>query len=261
MIRGLYTAVSGMISQEAKQEVISNNLSNTETTGFKSDNLVLKKFNDVLIENCDKISGGKNVPNVIGSMSFGTKIDGTYTDFTQGVLQSTNSATDFAVEGKGFFTVAKTDGLGNSRDYYTRDGHFHVDMRGYLVTDSGDQVLGVNSKTNKIEPIRVNNSNIDTDSDGNITLDGKVAYKFNMMDFNDYGALKKVGDNLYDGVNPVKMTTTPVKQKYLEGSNVDSATEIVNMMTVVRSYESDQKVIANMDEMLGKAVNDVGTVR
>ena len=98
MIRGLYTAVSGMITQEAKQDVITNNLANAYTTGYKTENLGIKKFDDVLIENYDKIVNGKNVKNVIGSLSLGSQIDGTSSSFSRGfyrhqqkllILQST----------------------------------------------------------------------------------------------------------------------------------------------------------------------------
>lgn len=261
MIRGLYTAVSGMITQEAKQDVITNNLANSSTTGFKSDNLAIKKFDDVLIENYDRIAGGKNVATVIGSLSLGSQLDGTNTAFTQGILQVTAKPTDFAVNGPGFFTVARKDALGNTQNFYTRDGSFHVDNKGFLVTSGGEYVMGTNLKTKAIEPIKVNNSVIGCDPNNNISLDGKPTYQLKMADFNNYGALKKVGDNLYNGATPNNNTAIAVNQNNLEASNVDVTNEIINMMTVMRTYESNQKVIAAIDETLGKAVNDVGAVR
>lgn len=261
MIRGIYTALSGMITQEAKQDVITNNLANAQTNGFKSDNLEIKKFDDVLLANRDKIVGGKNVSNVIGSLSFGSEIDGTSTAFTQGVLQETDKTTDFAINGRGFFTVAKKDQLGNTQNLYTRDGNFHVDGNGNLVTSNGDSVMGVNIKTKAVEPIKVNSAVISYDSDNNINLDGKAAYKFSTVDFDKYTDLKKVGDNLYGGAVPNNNKTIEVRQNNLEKSNVNVANEVINMMTVMRTYESNQKVIAAIDETLGKAVNDVGSVR
>jgi len=261
MIRALYTAVSGMITQEAKQDVISNNLSNAETTGYKSDNLAVKKFDDVLIQNYDKISDGKNVPTVIGSLSFGSQLDGTNTSFTQGDLQETDKPTDFAVSGPGFFTVSRPDQLGNSQNYYTRDGNFHVDNQGYLVTNDGDNVMGTNLVTKKLEPIKVNNSSISCDSKNNLSLDGKPTYKLEMADFDNYQNLKKIGDNLYSGATPNKNQNIAVIQNNLERSNVNVTNEMINMMTVMRSYESNQKVIAAVDETLDKAVNELGVVR
>lgn len=260
MIRGLYTAISGMIAQEAKQDVVTNNLANANTTGYKADNLAIKKFNDVLIQNYDKVENGKNVKNVIGSLSFGSQIDETNTYFSQGDLQDTNVPTDFAVDGRGFFTVSRSDISGNSQNYYTRDGHFHVNSSGLLVNDSGDKVMGKNLKTGAVEPIKVNNSKI-TSEDNNIYLDGDLSYKFNMADFDDYKSLSKVGDNLFSGATPNSNTNISVKQNSLEKSNVNIMDEMVNMMTVMRNYESDQKVIQAMDETLGKTVNDVGSIR
>lgn len=260
MIRSLYTAVSGLITQEAKQDVITNNMANATTIGYKSDNLAIKKFNDVLIENYDKKVGGKNVRNPIGSLSFGAKIDETLTSFTQGNIQNTDKDTDFAIDGRGFFTVQRNY-QGNNNNYYTRDGHFHVSPDGYLVNDSGDRVLGKSAVGGNIEPIYVGNGKITMDGSNNIYIDDNLKYSFNTVDFQDYNSLKKVGDNLYEGQNPINGDNVFVKQKALEKSNVNVINEMVNMMTVMRNFESTQKVVQTIDETLGKAANEVGSVR
>jgi flagellar basal-body rod protein FlgG len=144
MIRGLYTAVSGMITQEAKQDVVTNNLANVNTVGFKVDNLATKSFNEVLLSNRDKIVNGRNVKVNLGTINFGSKIDEVATSFTQGTLDKTDKETDFAIEGKGFFAVERNNGV-NTERYYTRDGHFHVNSQGFLVNDSGDKVIGINA--------------------------------------------------------------------------------------------------------------------
>ncbi|NLZ48088.1 MAG: flagellar basal body rod protein FlgG [Clostridiales bacterium] len=259
MIRGLYTAVSGLITQEAKQQVITNNMANANTTGYKTENLAVKKFDDVLIQNYDKISGGKNVRNVIGSLSNGSKIDETLTDFTQGTLQSTEKDTDFALDGRGFFTVSGAAADGTQGIYYTRDGAFHINNLGYLVNSTGNYVMGRNINTGAMEPIAVGNSKITTDGNNNILLDGQLRYSFNIVDFENYNALEKVGDNLYRGENPMESQAT-VKQYSLEKSNVNIINEMVNMMTVLRTYESNQKVVQSLDETLAKAV-EIGIVR
>lgn len=260
MIRGLYTAVSGLVTQEAKQQVITNNMANANTTGYKTDNLAVKKFNDVLIQNYDKVSGGKNVQNIIGSLSYGSSIDETLTDFTQGLLQKTDNDTDFGLEGKGFFTVRRTAANGSQNLYYTRDGQFHVNNQGYLVNSSGDSVMGTNKATGAQEPIFVGNKKIVVDGNNDIFIDGSSQYKFNIVDFQDYKSLKKSGDNLYSGDNPIQSGAV-AKQNSLEKSNVNIINEMVNMMTVLRTFESNQKVIQSMDETLSKVVNEVGTVR
>lgn len=260
MIRGLYTAVTGLITGEAKQSVVTNNLANANTTGFKSENISIKKFDDVLIQNYDKIVNGENTRNVIGSLSMGSEIDDLNTYFTQGVLQSTNKPTDFAIEGSGFFTVQRDNGI-ESKNYYTRSGDFHVDGQGYLVTDSGDKVLGRNKMNNQIEPIFVGDGKLQADKYGNISINDNNLYKFNTVDFQDYKSLRKVGDNLFEGTNPIENENIAVRQNTLEKSNVNITNEIVNMMTIMRNFESNQKVIQAIDETLGKAVNEVGTVR
>lgn len=260
MIRGLYTAVSGLITGEAKQSMVSNNLANASTIGFKSDNLSIKKFDDVLIQNYDKMVNGVNTKNVIGSLSMGSQIDDLNTYFSQGVLQTTDKATDFAIEGKGFFTVQRDNGIVN-KNYYTRSGDFHVDGQGYLVTDSGDKVLCKNKATNAIEPLLVRDGKLQVDKSGNISVNGQNTHEFSTVDFADYKTLKKVGDNLFEAANPMQNQNITVKQNTLEKSNVNVANEMVEMMTIMRNFESNQKVLQAMDETLGKAVNEVGTVR
>lgn len=259
MIRGLYTAVSGMITQEGKQDVITNNLANANTVGFKGDNLAIRRFDDVLLQNYDKIVGNKNVANVIGSLSMGSRIDSVNTDFTQGMIQSTDKPTDFAIDGRGFFTVQRNDGINNGQ-YYSRDGHFHVNMNGVLVNDSGDIVLGTNLNNNTVGPINVGNGQITCDISGNISVDGNRMYKLNTVDFNNYNNLTKVGDNLYTGGNPVQSNVV-VKQRSLEKSNINVVNEMANMITTMRSFETNQKIVQALDETLDKAVNQVGSVR
>lgn len=255
MIRGLYTAVSGLITQEAKQDVITNNLANANTTGYKADDIAVKQFREVLLQNYDGGNGSKPVRQELGSISLGSRIDETKTYFTQGMLNQTNKDMDFAIDGRGFFSVQR----GNNT-YYTRDGHFHVNAQGYLVNDSGDRVLGRNSTTGAVEPIIVNNDKIKSDDNNNVFVNDRLAYTFNTADFQDYNALKKVGDNLYEGQAPIN-GNVHVKQGFIEKSNVNIVNEMVNMMTVMRSFETNQKMVQIIDETLNKAANEVGSVR
>lgn len=259
MIRSLYTAISGMITQEAKQDVITNNLANATTVGFKGDNLAVKKFDDVLLQNYDKIVGGKNVRNVIGSISLGSKIDAVNTDFTQGNIESTDKTTDFAIDGRGFFSVQRNNGVDNGQ-YYTRDGHFHVNINGILVNDSGDTVLGRNLQNNSLGPINVGSGELKCDTSGNISINNTPMYKLYTVDFNDYNTLKKVGDNLYQGTNPTENAAV-VRQKSLEKSNINVMNEMVDMMTTMRTFETNQKIVQALDETLSKAANEIGSVR
>lgn len=258
MIKGLYTAVSGMIAQENKQNVISNNLANANTVGFKSDNLVFKQFKDAMIYNYDKSVNGKNGKQILGGLSQGVFIDDTYSEFTQGSIDDTGKETDFAIEGNGFFLVQRDDNV-SSKLIATRDGHFHVNQQGYLVNDSGDFVLDKNR--NRID---VGGNQIVSDPTGAITIKNKDTVvsntNFAIVDFNDYKGLKKLGDNEYDASNAVDSNGT-IKQNSLEKSNVNVINDMINMMTVMRNFETDQKVVQTIDETIGKAVNNVGSVR
>ncbi|KAJ49933.1 flagellar basal-body rod protein FlgG [Clostridium tetanomorphum] len=266
MIRSLYTAVSGMITQEAKQDVITSNLANVNTVGFKVDNMAAKEFDQVLLYNYDKIVGGKNVRQDIGTISLGSKIDDVVTNFTQGMIQKTDKPFDFAIEGGGFFVVQRNDGVATN-NYYTRDGHFHLNSKGFLVNDSGDNVMGRNVQSGALEPIKLTGDEATADSNGNISINNRPTYKLQLVDFrgnnaaNDYKSLKKVGDNLYSGNNAREYNDITVRQYNLEKSNVNVAREIMDMMTVMRTFETTSKVIQTIDETLGKAVNEVGSVR
>jgi len=260
MIRGLYTAVTGLITEEAKQSTVTNNIANANTIGFKSDNLSIKSFDDVLIQNYDKIVNGRNTKNTIGSLSMGSKIDDLSTYFSQGLIQTTDKPTDFAIEGSGFFTVQRDNGI-TTKNYYTRSGDFHIDGKGYLVTASGDKVLGKDKVTNATGPIFVGEGKLQVDNTGNVLINGVNQYKLDTVDFKDYKTIKKVGDNLFDAANPVQNVNIIVKQNALEKSNVNVTNEIVSMMTITRNFESNQKIIQAIDETLGKAVNEVGTVK
>lgn len=258
MVRAFYTAVSGMIVQEARQDVLSNNLANANTVGFKSDEMFSKAYNDAVIQNYSKVANGVPQRTVLGSINLGSKIDDTTTDFTGGEIQATNSDADFAIEGRGFFTVYR-DGVG-AQNYYTRDGHFHVNMNGYLVNDSGDYVMGTNLNTGADERINVGNGSIVCDRLGNLTVNGRAAYKLDLVDFNDYNTLKKVGNNLYTGQNPIRNAEVNVENKALEQSNVNIMTGMTDMMTAMRQFESDQKIVQAIDGTVNKAVNEVGKV-
>lgn len=266
MIRSIYTAVSGLINQEAQQDVISNNLANATTVGYKKDDLVGKSFKDVMMHNYDKVIGGKHVKNDIGMLSMGSKLDQSYTNFTQGVLESTNKSTDFALEGRGFFVVSRNSRVaGGGKNLYTRDGHFHVESTGYLVNSTGDRVMGQNMRTGAIEPIYLENektgpSKMSCNDRGELFLGGNLKYKINVVDFDNYETLRKQGNNLYSGRNAKVFTGAIVKQNYLEKSNVNVMEEVSDMMMTMRNFESNQKLVQSLDETLGKTVNEVGRV-
>lgn len=256
MIRSLYTSVSGLITLENKQSTITSNIANANTTGFKADTLSMKSFDEVLIQNKEKISGGRNVKNPIGTLSLGAEIDSTDTRFTQGLLKQTGKPSDLAIDGRGFFTVQS-----GNETVFTRDGSFKVANDGYLTTSGGDRVLGTNNNTGVMEPIFVGTNNFVIDNYNGVNVNGTSTHSLALADFNDYGTLSKVGENNYAGENPVYNTQVWVSQGYLEQSNVNISNEMVEMMTTMRNFETNQKMIQTIDSTLGKAANEIGAVK
>lgn len=251
MLRGLYTASSGMITESKIMDVLSNNLANVNTTGYKKDNVITSAFPDYIF---NKV-GGDDVPQggQIGIMDYGVLIDTLYTNFQEGALSETKGKLDFAIDGNGFFVVDTPNG-----QRFTRDGSFVISNNGYLVTQEGYYVEGQNG------PIKLSEGNISVDESGNIINNGQYIDKLNILDFNNYNGLRKEGDNLYyiDTASNTQVVpaTGKVKQGYLEESNVNPVNEMVNMISVMRAYESNQKVVTAFDETLDKAVNEVGKV-
>ncbi|MGL4874735.1 MAG: flagellar hook-basal body complex protein [Clostridium sp.] len=256
MIRSLYASVSGLISLENKQATISNNMTNANTNGFKSETLSFKNFKDVMIQNKDKIVGGQNVKSEIGKLSLGVAMDTVDTKFTQGDFKETGKMGDFSIDGRGFFVVQR----GGER-LFTRDGNFKVNNDGFLVTTTGENVLGTNKNTGRMEPIFVGNEKFLQQGDGSLLVGGRNAYKIATADFNDYKSLDKVGDNYYIGNNPIYNAEVTIYQGFIERSNVNITNEMVDMLSTMRSFETNQKFISMIDESLGKACNEIGAIR
>lgn len=256
MIRSLYTSVSGLISLENKQSNITNNIANANTTGYKGDDLAIKSFDEVMLQNRDKVVGGRNVSQKLGTLNLGSKIDSVNTMFTQGILKKTNKPSDFAIDGRGFFAVKRGD-----ETLFTRDGSFRVANDGYLINTSGDKVLGVNKNTGTMEPIFVGGNKFTLDGLNNLKVGDRTTHSLATADFDDYSKLKKIGDNYYKGENPVYNAQVFVHQGSLEASNINVSTEMVNMITTMRNFETNQKMVQTIDETLGKAANEIGAVR
>ena len=256
MIRGLYTAASGMITKQVQQENVSNNIANINTPGFKKDKISLKSFEELLIETRDKQVGSSNFRNTLGMLEFGVGIDENKTYFSQGSVEDTGRNLDFAINGQGFFTVLKNDG----QERYSRDGRFQIDSNGYLTTIEGDRVLGLNNEGEKT-PIRLTSDEVKLSSNGVID-NSQGQTRFYLSNFAADTDLVKEGTNYYRAnVQATGEANGKIEQQKLERSNVDALEAITDMISIMRSYESNQKVIQQMDETLGKTVNEVGSIR
>lgn len=256
MLRGIYTSVSSMVTLQARQGIITNNLANINTTGYKEESLMTKSFDEVMLSNKDNYKNGKANTQILGNMSFGVRIDDNVTNYNQGTHISTDTKTDFAIQGNGFFEVQDE----NNNTYYTRDGSFKVNAEGYLVTNSGHYVLGRNNTSGNTERIYVGNNSISVNSNNAINIDGTNTHSFRVIDFGNYDDLKKVGNSLYIGTNGFNANNISIKQGYLESSNVDPIGTTALLMETVKEFEANQKVIQSCDSILSKIANDIGRV-
>lgn len=254
MIRSIYTAASSMITQENKQNVIINNMANANTLGFKSDSLMISSFKDVMISNKDNATGNKRQD--LGEINLGTNIDEVYTKFTQGNFKETNKVTDFAIEGRGFFVVNK-----NNENIYTRDGSFIIGQDGRLSTTDYGTVLGRYLQTGEIGPIYITDSNFRLNFDNNIVQNGVATHEIVTADFNDYSTLIKAGDNYYRGENPLNDSRVYITQGAVETSNVSIIEEMTSMISTMRNFETNQKILQMLDSTLDKASSQIGSIR
>lgn len=251
MIRGLYTSAMGMIVQQKRQENVSNNLGNIETNGFKKQELIARAFDQVAVKNRANAS---NQLSSIGDIHLGVMVDDLYTDFEQGILEETSNPLDFAIQGEGFFTIE----LPNGELAYTRDGSFQMNQNGQLTTKQGYLVLD-----NNLQGISLENQEIQVDENGIITSSNGQTTAFNIVNFPDGQALHRLGENMYtvEGGQVVGANGYSIKQGFMEKSNVNPLEELVKMIEITRSFESNQRAVQSIDETLGKAVNEVGSLR
>ena len=258
MIRGLYTAWTGMYNEQKRLDVLSNNLANSATVGFKKEGATSQSFDQVLAiraKNNEEPRGG----NYIGDMSLGVKIGEVYTDYGQGSVRLTENPFDLALEGDGFFAIEYTDRSGAKTTRYTRAGEFNMTYEGYITTADGQHLLG----SSGVLQVPVNAAKITIDTDGSVYADDEYIDSIRLVDFEDYDYLKKYGETMYMPVNGAteKAADVRVLQGYTEQSNVNVIKEMVDMITITRAYEANQKVVKAMDQLLDADINSVGRVQ
>ncbi|MFI3210768.1 MAG: flagellar hook-basal body complex protein [Peptostreptococcaceae bacterium] len=255
MIRGMYTSASAMISLQSRQAVINNNMANINTTGYKSESLITKTFDEVLLSNHDDYKNGVGYRQDLGTLSFGIAIDETVTNNMQGTLYETGNSTDFGIIGDGYFRVVDAD----ENEYFTRDGSFRVNEIGYLTTSTGELVTGTNLQNEEIGPIYVGNEQIVLNSSNELEVANQT-YKLNVFSFNNVQELEKVSNNLYVGENSYEVFQSELRQNHLEGSNVDYIDQTTLMMQNLKEFEANQKVIQTMDSTLAKIASEIGRI-
>ncbi|MCR5784379.1 MAG: flagellar hook-basal body protein [Eubacterium sp.] len=266
MIKGLYTAYTGMINQMNRMDVLTNNLANADTNGYKKEGATTQSFDDVYAYKIkDTSESSTYYQDNLGSITLGVKVGETYTDYSQGSLVETGNTYDVAITGEGFFAISYSDDDGNTYFKLTRDGAFSVDQDGYLRTKDGDYVLNQDAALDGdassdgyilIDP----NQETTIDNAGNIYQNGELVATIGVVDIEDYDYIEKFGENMYQLVDGAEITDSDagVEQGYIETSNVQVVSEMVDMITVARAYESNQKLIQTIDSMIGTTVTQVG---
>ncbi len=259
MKRGLYTASTGMTTQMQRMDVISNNLANVNTTGYKRDDATIRSFDDILLERVNEPKDQYGSPHFnpqIGTLGFGVTIDKVTTDFTTGSHIRTESGLDFAIDGDAFFAISVPQKDGTEKELYTRNGSFKLTDDGFVVTPQGYKVLGENGPINlgeyKAMPSVAKN--------GEIVMNDETVAKFKIVSFEENTELRKINDDYYDVTENAKQKYNDftVRQGYLENSNVNSVREMVEMISLQRNYEANQKSIQTADNIMSKVANDIG---
>jgi len=257
MLKGLYAAYTGMINQQNRLDVLTNNLANINTNGYKKEGATSQSFNAMYAHKINDKSMNGRLTQYLGINNPGVKIGEGYTDFSQGPIKATANTYDLALTDKGFFAIEYTNKSGDTSIKYTRDGNFTLNQNGELVTRDGDYVLNINNQR-----ITVNPAIFDTviNINGEIYQNNVLVDRIQVTDFENYNYLKHFGENLYETVpGAVEMAAAAgVYAGHLETSNVSVVSEMVNMITVQRAYDANQKVITTLDGSLDIAVNQLG---
>ncbi len=255
MVKGLYTAYTGMINEQHRMDTLTNNLANVTTTGFKKEGSTSQSFDALLAYKLKDSSISPRIPQNIGFNQPGVKIGENYTDYSQGSFKITDNTYDMALSGDGFFTIEFTNKAGETSTKYTRDGSFTLTQEGYLVTKDGDYVMGTNGRI-RLDPVK------DTviDQQGNIFQDDALISRIRITDFENYDYLKKYGENMLEPVEGATYRNADYKlfSGYLEMSNVNTVTEMVDLIAITRQYEANQKIIKSIDSTLEVAANQLG---
>lgn len=265
MIRGWYTGASGMNAQQNRLNAISNNLANVDTAGYKRDVAVSKNFSELLIRRTDFDGvyqtqfGSADAAPIIGKLGLGVETNENYTDFSQGSFKITNTKTDIALNGNGFYVVDTPYG-----ERYTRNGDFFIGKEGILETKDGYPVLGENGY------IYLDDDKFTVNDDGILRTesDGSDIDRLKIVRFDNERYLKKMGNSFYsanDISGPAHIAEGNERPGFLQGytetSNVNVVNEMVQMIEVNRAYEANQKTVTSEDSMMGTLWQKVAVLR
>ncbi|MEA3223100.1 MAG: flagellar basal-body rod protein FlgF [Thermodesulfobacteriota bacterium] len=244
MDQGIYTAAAGAMAMEMSLSIISNNLANNNTTGFKKDTISFEQFTKAL--DTSKLDKGQYQRPPIDVLA---KMD--HIDISQGSLHKTGNPLDLAIAGDGFFAVMTADG-----PRYTRAGKFLISSDGLLVNAHGQSVQGEGGD------IMLGPGNVVVNTDGNITLNGEAIDKIQIVTIPE-DALTRQGYSLFnvkEGTYPEPMDSPNVVQGALETSNVEPIKELVGLINTQRAYEAFQKTIKAFQDSYSSSIRNIGTL-
>lgn len=261
MNTALWVAKTGLDAQQTRMSVISNNLANVNTTGYKQSRAA---FEDLLYQNVRQAGGQSSQDTILPSgLMLGTGVRTVATEkiFTQGNIVQTDNSLDMAIDGQGFFQILRPDGnLG-----YTRDGTFQVDVRGQLVTSNGYVLQPAITIPEDAQSITIGNDGVVSVTQPGQPTPTQVG-TVQLADFINPAGLQPIGENLYTETaasgapqvgNPGLTGLGSIRQGALETSNVNVVEEMVNMIESQRAYEMNSKVISSVDQMLQYASNNL----
>ena len=249
-MKALFSAATGMAAQQIQIDSIANNLANVSTNGFKKTRVA---FEDLVYENIrtGEASAESQRPGQL-EIGSGSRVIATQRDFSPGAISQTNAPLDVAIQGAGFFVVENPDGI----ERYTRVGSFNVNQDSELVTQQGLTVSpGVSIPVDASEVIIAEDGTVQvryTD-----TTDAVTVGTIDVVDFTNPNGLKALGGNLFAATSesgePIALETSDglsLKQGFIEGSNVDIAEELINMIMAQRAFEVTSKAVESADETM-----------
>jgi flagellar basal-body rod protein FlgF len=278
LLRGFYTAASGMMAQQRRIEMLTNNIANANTPGYKSDQAALRAFPELLLSRLDKATVPTKTPRsfplqpTIGSINTGVYMQELIPNFRQGDIKETGQPTDIALingtlpvdaetgkEGTLFFVVQNENG--DIR--YTRNGNFTLNPQGFLTTNDGWYVLDENGRR-----IQLPSTNFTVNADGTIVANNNRIARINIAFAANPNTLAKEGNGLFrseNGVLPSALgnpnITYTLKQGFLERANVDLNRAMTEMLSAYRAFEANQKIVQAYDRSMDKAVNEIGRLK
>lgn len=277
MFKGFYTAASGMLAQQRRTEMLTNNMSNANTPGYKADQSSIRSFPEMLLKsrNSVKLPTDRPLQHIarkpIGALNTGVYVQETNPRFEQGAIRTTNHQTDMAIvdsampvnpttgqKGTVLFAIGTPAGT-----RYTRNGNFTLDGAGFLTTPNGMYVLDERNQR-----ISLQSDQFEVTPEGYVQENGRMVARLGMAYSNNpSGQLVKEGDGLYRtngnglvnayGMNGVEFT---IQQGSIEQSNVDASQTMTEMLTAYRAFEANQKIIQAYDQSMQKAVTEVGRI-